>query len=121
MLVTVVGSLQNRDEQIKAFDDARPFPRRRIWFGLPLLSTIRPHSHAARLLGGRSRLVCRRHLGATRPLQMTAPVLEMYFIPFAQVGTPLPLTAICGLGVGLFVGFGVGVASVLPLFDLLEL
>jgi hypothetical protein len=45
----------------------------------------------------------------------------MYLIPFTQVGTPLPFTAMCGLGVGLFVGLGVGVVNVLPLFDLLEL
>lgn len=60
-------------------------------------------------------------LATALPLQITAPVLEIYRIPFAQVGTPLPLTAICGLGVGFLAGFGEGVASLLPLFDLLEL
>jgi hypothetical protein len=41
-------------------------------------------------------------------------------MPFGQVGTPDPLTAMCErFGVG--VGFGFGVASLLPVFDLLEL
>jgi hypothetical protein len=40
-------------------------------------------------------------------------------MPFAQVGTPDPLTAMCERGVGVALGFGV--AILLPLFDLLEL